>query len=492
MITHDLIIIMPELLLFVGAMGLLMFGVFTPAHNALMVSRGAIVLLIAAMLAVALQNGSELTAFNNGFVADSFTGFMKILTFGAVILSLIMSHNFMRQEKIERFEYPILALLAAVGMAIMISANDLIALYMGLELQSLALYVMASINRESGRATEAGLKYFVLGALSSGILLYGASLIYGFTGTVNFSELAQIAISSPDNIDIGLIFGLVFLIAGFAFKISAVPFHMWTPDVYEGAPTPVTGFFAAAPKVAAMALFMRAIIITFPQAVDAWQQIIIFLSIASMGLGAFAAIGQTNIKRLMAYSSIGHMGFALVGFAAIGTQGVTGVIIYITLYVIMTLGTFACILSMRNEQGMVEQIDELAGLSRTQPFMAFCLASLMFSLAGIPPLAGFFAKFYVFRAAIDSQLYMLALLGVLASVVAAYYYLRIVKIMYLDEPKDEANLPMPRELKIISAIASFMMILFFFYPIPLIEISQTAANALLSNLPPEFGISITR
>lgn len=486
MLATDLIIILPEMTLFVGAMALLMFGVYGPADNVRQVNFGAILVLLVATIIVLVQDAHEATAFNNALQMDGFTSWMKILAFLGVAVSLFIAQGFMEREKIQRFEFPVLAVLATSGMAIMISANDLIVLYMGLELQSLALYVVAAINRESGRSTEAGLKYFVLGALSSGMLLYGASLIYGFTGTVNFTELATATVMGGEAGQLGLIFGMVFLIAGLAFKISAVPFHMWTPDVYEGAPTPITAFFAAAPKVAAMALFMRAIIITFPNAVDAWQQIIIFMSVASMLLGAFAAIGQNNIKRLMAYSSIGHMGFALVGFAAVGHatghEGATAVVVYISLYVLMSLGAFACILAMRNSQGMLEKINDLAGLSKTQPLMAFCMAALMFSLAGIPPLGGFFGKFYVFRAAINADLYALAIIGVLASVVGAYYYLRIIKIMYLDEPADDAILAMPAPLKSVAFVATIVLVLFFVYPSPLVNVAETAASALLSDI----------
>ncbi len=291
-----------------------------------------------------------------------------------------------------KFEYPVLMLLAATGMGMLVSATDLIALYLGLELMSLSLYVIAAIDRDSAKSTEAGLKYFVLGALSSGMLLYGASLIYGSTGSITFAGIAQAAAQGG----LGLTFGLVFLLAGLCFKVSAVPFHMWTPDVYEGAPTPVTAFFAAAPKVAAMAVFVRATMTAFPTVTIQWQQILVFVSIASMALGSFAAIGQTNIKRLLAYSSIGHMGFALVGLAAGTAEGVQGVLVYVAIYVAMTLGTFACVLSMKRPGGMVENISDLAGLARTSPMMAFFFALLLFSLAGIPPLAGFFAKFYVF------------------------------------------------------------------------------------------------
>ena len=355
---------------------------------------------------------------------------------GALILSL----DYLTFEKQQKFEYGALFLLATLGMLMLISASDLIALYLGLELMSLPLYVIAASNRENARSTEAGLKYFVLGALSSGMLLYGASLIYGFTGTINFAGIAK---ATQNGASIGLIFGLVFLFVGFCFKISAVPFHMWTPDVYEGAPTPVTAFFAAAPKVAAIAIFARATVVAFPGITQQWQQIVVFVSIASMVLGAFAAIGQRNIKRLMAYSSIGHMGYALVGLAAGTPEGVQGVLVYMSIYVAMTLGTFAVILSMRRDGKYVENISDLAGLARTHPTMAFFLGVLLFSLAGIPPLAGFFAKFYVFLAAIKAGLFTLAVIGVLSSVVGAYYYLTIVKIMYFDEPvKSFERMPM--------------------------------------------------
>jgi NADH-quinone oxidoreductase subunit N len=338
---------------------------------------------------------------------------------------------------------------------------------------SLSLYVIAAFNRDSARSTEAGLKYFVLGALSSGMLLYGASLIYGYTGTVSFAGIAQGAAQGG----LGVTFGLVFLLVGLCFKVSAVPFHMWTPDVYEGAPTPVTAFFASAPKVAAIAIFMRVTTTAFPTILLQWQQILVFVAIASMALGSFAAIGQRNFKRLMAYSSIGHMGFALVGLAAGTQEGVQGVLIYIAIYVAMTLGTFAVILSMQRSGRMVEDISDLAGLSRTRPGMAFLLAMLLFSLAGIPPLAGFFAKFYVFLAAINSGLYVLAVIGVLTSVVGAYYYLAIVKIMYFDEPQESFE-PMPREQGVVLAVAGLFNLLFFVYPAPLLDAASAAAKSL--------------
>jgi NADH-quinone oxidoreductase subunit N len=398
---------------------------------------------------------------------------VKILAFGGTAVAILMSFDFVRRAGMRKFEYPILMLLSTVGMGMLISATDLIALYLGLELMSLSLYVIAAIDRDSAKSTEAGLKYFVLGALSSGMLLYGASLIYGATGQISFAGIAQAA---PQG-GLALTFGLVFLLAGLCFKVSAVPFHMWTPDVYEGAPTPVTAFFAAAPKVAAMAVFVRATMTAFPTVTLQWQQIVVFVSIASMALGSFAAIGQTNIKRLLAYSSIGHMGFALVGLAAGTQEGVQGVLIYVAIYVAMTLGTFACVLSMKRPGGMVENISDLAGLSRTSPMMAFLLAMLMFSLAGIPPLAGFFAKFYVFLAAINAGLYMLAVIGVLASVVGAYYYLLIVKTMYFDEPHKSFE-PMPGEQALVLGVAGLFNLLFFVWPGPLVDAATLAAKSL--------------
>jgi NADH-quinone oxidoreductase subunit N len=383
----------------------------------------------------------------------------------------------MRETRSHKFEYPVLVLLATAGMGMMISANDLIALYLGLELQSLALYVTAAIRRDDVRSSEAGLKYFVLGALSSGMLLYGASLIYGFTGSTSFAAIAAAANAAGAAQHIGLIVGLVFLLVGLAFKISAVPFHMWTPDVYEGAPTPVTTFFAAAPKAAAMALLMRVTLSAFAGIGPQWQQVISALAIASMGLGAFAAIGQTNIKRLLAYSAIGNIGYALIGLAAASPEGAQGVIIYMVIYVAMTLGTFACVLAMRRTSGMVEEIDELAGLAQTNLGMATVLALLLFSLAGIPPLAGFFAKFYVFAAAVKEGLWPLAVFGVLASVVGAYYYVRIVKIMFFDAPKDQF-LRVPAKAGLVMGVTGLFMLLYVAWPAPLIASADAAARTL--------------
>jgi len=422
-----------------------------------------------------LRESGTTTLFGDSFIVDPFARVMKLLTLTGAAVALIMSVDYWRGAGRLKFEFPVLVLLATTGMLMMISANDLIALYVGLELQSLSLYVVAAFDRRSARSSEAGLKYFVLGALSSGMLLYGASLIYGFTGSTLFTNIADAV--QPSGVNLGLIFGLVFLMTGFAFKISAVPFHMWTPDVYEGAPTPVTAFFAAAPKLAAMALTVRTLFAAFPSVTHEWQQIVTFLAIASMALGSFAAIGQRNIKRLMAYSSIGHMGYALVGLAAGTAEGVQGVIIYLAIYLAMTLGTFACILAMRRKGHMVEDIDQLSGLSSTSPMMAFLLAMLLFSLAGIPPLAGFFAKFYVFLAAINSGLYALAVIGVLLSVVGAYYYLRIVKIMYFDAPAERFE-PMPGLLAAVLGASGLFILFYFVYPAPLVNVAEAAAKSL--------------
>jgi NADH-quinone oxidoreductase subunit N len=465
--------LLPEITLALGAMALLMFGVFggeksTPTVNAI-----AMLLLVLAAVFVWMQPSGKIVTFGGSFIIDDFARVLKILTLIGSAGTILLARDYLVAEKQDKFEFSILILLSTIGMLMLISAADLIALYLGLELMSLALYVVAASDRDNVRSTEAGLKYFVLGALSSGMLLYGASLIYGFTGTVTFTGIAQAAGQGG----LGLTFGLVFLFAGFCFKVSAVPFHMWTPDVYEGAPTPVTAFFASAPKIAAIAMFVRAPITAFPEITPQWQQIVVFVAIASMVLGSFAAIGQKNIKRLMAYSSIGHMGFALVGLAAGTAEGVQGVVIYIAIYLAMTLGTFACILTMRRNGQLVEEISDLSGLARTHPTIAFFFAVLLFSLAGIPPLAGFFAKYFVFLAAIKAGLYVLAVVGVLASVVGAYYYLLIVKVMYFDEPAPSFE-PMPGALKFVLGVSGLFMILFFVYPSPLIGAAAAAAKTL--------------
>jgi NADH-quinone oxidoreductase subunit N len=468
-----LVPLLPEFVLGIGAMVLLMLGVFRGVEAGRFVDVAAVGLLVIAGVVLLVLPAGKLATFGGSFVVDDFARFLKILALIGSATAIVMSLDYDRREHQERFEYSVLILLSTLGMLMLISATDLIALYLGLELMSLPLYVVAASHRDSLRSTEAGLKYFVLGALSSGMLLYGASLVYGFTGTVNFAGIAQAAGQGG----IGLIFGIVFLFAGFCFKVSAVPFHMWTPDVYEGAPTPVTAFFAAAPKIAGMAMFVRAAVMAFPSITSQWQQIVAFVSIASMALGSFAAIGQRNIKRLLAYSSIGHMGFALVGLAAGTSEGVQGVLVYMAIYITMTLGVFAVTLSMRRDGGMVESIDQLAGLSRTNPTAAFFMAMLLFSMAGVPPLAGFFAKFYVFTAAIKAGLYLLAVIGVLASVVGAYYYLAIIKIMYFDEPA-ESFYAMPHELKVVLVVCGLFNVLFFLYPGPLVGIASAAAHSL--------------
>ena len=465
---------LPELAMAVGAMVLLMIGVFARDGAARTVTGLAVALIVAVGVLLYLYDDAGV-AFAGGFAADPFARFMKVLVLIGSAAALVMSVSSAREGALSQFEYPVLVVLSTLGMMLMVSANDLITLYLALELQSLALYVVAAINRNSLRSTEAGLKYFVLGALSSGMLLYGMSLVYGFTGQTTFDAIA-LTLESQDR-SLGALFGLVFILVGLAFKISAVPFHMWTPDVYEGAPTPVTAFLAGAPKVAAMALFIRVVADAFgsdPVRGD-WQQIVAFISIASMVLGAFAAIGQTNIKRLMAYSSIGHMGYALVGLAA-GTQdGVRGVIIYMAIYLAMTLGTFAVILGMRRREGPVEDIGELAGLAKHDRLTAFLMTMLMFSLMGIPPLAGFWAKWFVFSAAVGAGLYALAVIGIVASVVGAFYYLRIIKIMWFDDGQP-AFVPLAGELKVTLYTASAFVLLAFIVLGPLQESANTAAR----------------
>ena len=467
---------LPEILLAIGAMGILMLGVFRGERSTEAVNAAALVLIAAAILAVIALPPGRNTTFNGAFVVDAFAKFMKVLTLLGAGTAIIMAADYMRREGFERFEFAVLVLLSTIGSLVMISANDLIGLYLGLELQSLAAYVIAAIHRDNLRSTEAGLKYFVLGALSSGMLLYGASLIYGFTGTVSFPGIANVLRGDPG---IGVILGIVFLSAGVAFKIAAVPFHMWTPDVYEGAPTPVTAFFAVAQKVAAMAMAVRVFVGAFPNILDQWQQIIIFIAIASMTLGSFAAIGQTNIKRLMAYSSIANVGYALIGLAAGTPEGIQGVAVYMAIYLAMTLGAFACILAMRRANVMVENIDDLSGLSRTHPVLAFCFAAMMFSLAGIPILAGFFAKLYVFLAAINANLVTLAVIGVVTSVIGAYYYVRIVKVMYFDEPRASFD-PMATGVKVVLGVATAVVTLFWVPGVPsmLVDAAGAAARSL--------------
>src|SRR5467141_83085 len=460
-----------------AAMALLILGVWRGEGSARLVSWLAIGVLILVFAIAELGGGDRRVGFYGMFVNDAFALFTKALVLIGSAVTILMGMRYNEEHGIARFEFPVLVLLATTGMMVMISANDLITLYVGLELQNLALYVVAAFNRDSVRSSEAGLKYFVLGALASGMLLYGASLIYGFAGTTSFAGLAKLfgGQAKPSN---GLIIGLVLVAIGLAFKVSAVPFHMWTPDVYEGAPTPVTAFFSVAPKIAAIALFVRFLVEPFGGLVIEWRQIIVFLSVASMVLGAVAAIAQENIKRLMAYSSIGHVGYALIGLAAGTADGVRGVLVYLAIYLFMTVGSWAVILCMRRSGRMLEGISDLAGLSQSQPGLALALAIFMFALSGVPPTAGFFAKLYVFLAAINAQLAGLAVIGVVTSVVSAFYYLRVVKVMYFDEPVGSFDRPLAAELKGVVFVTAVVTLFFFLFPGPIVSGAEAAASAL--------------
>jgi NADH-quinone oxidoreductase subunit N len=481
MLTADLQAILPELALAIYAMAALLVCVYGGqdkwASMLTWVTAGVFALLA---LEVGLETG-RVDAFHGAFIADGFARFAKVVILLASAIMLGLSESYLRRHNLLKFEFPIIVAMAVLGMMIMVSAGDLMSLYLGLELQSLSLYIIAAFRRDSVRSTEAGLKYFVLGSLSSGLLLYGASLVYGYTGATEFSAIASVI--NADGVSIGLLFGLVFLCAGLGFKISAAPFHMWTPDVYEGSPTPVTAFFATAPKAAAAALFARVLYGAFGDAVSDWQQIIIFLAIASMFLGSIAAIGQTNIKRLMAYSSIAHMGFAMVGLAAGTPAGATSLLIYIAIYVTMNIGVFAFVMCMERDGAPVTNISDLAGLSKTKPIQALALGALFFSLAGIPPLVGFFGKFYVFKAAVEAGLIPLAVAGAVASVIGAFYYLRIVLLMYVSEPGAAltGGLPMPHGLAL---GASAMLMVFGAAPVinmfGVPELAQTAAAVLFN------------
>lgn len=466
---------LPEIFIALSAIALLLLGVFRKDDTTQGISALAIVAMLLAGLLVPAAAGGRTVTFGGMFVVDGFSVYAKILVLLASALTLAMAVNWLKREHLGRFEYPVLVLIATLGMMLMISANNLIALYLGLELQSLALYVLAAYQRDSGRATEAGLKYFVLGSLASGMLLYGASLIYGFAGSIGFDALAgSFAAEAP----IGVVVGVVFVLAAIAFKISAVPFHMWTPDVYEGAPTPVTAFFAVAPKIAAFAMLIRVMVGPFGELVHQWSQVVVFISLASMILGAFGAIAQNNIKRLMAYSSIGHVGYALIGLAVGDQVGIRGMLVYLAVYLFMNVGTFAVILTMRQKGRLMEGVDDLAGFSKTHPMPALALAIFMFSMIGLPPLAGFWAKFYVFMAAIDKGLTTLAIVGVLTSVVSAYYYLRIIKVMYFDEPVEALDQGTGKGLAGVIAITAVLMVLLFIAPSFLVSSAGTAAQAL--------------
>ena len=466
---------LPELALALSGLAILVFGVIPKRDTTFpctMLVLGAF--LLAGVLVLAQGEG---TAFSGQYVADAFSGFMKLLALAAAALGLLLALDWNEKERLSRFEFPVLVLFATLGMMVMISANDLMSLYLGLELLSLPLYVLASFDRDNGRSAEAGLKYFVLGALASGLMLYGASLVYGFAGTTNFDRLAD-ALSSPQDVSNGVIVGIIFIIAAMAFKIAAVPFHMWTPDVYEGAPTPVTAFFASAPKVAAVALLVRILAGPFSDVVGQWQQVIVLASLGSMILGAFAAIGQTNIKRLMAYSSIGHVGFTLMGLAVGGESGLRGVLVYMAIYIAMNIGAFAVLIAMRRDGRAVEGVEDLAGLGRSDPGMAMAMAIFMFSMAGIPPLAGFFAKLYVLLPAIEQGFWVLAVVAVLCSVVSAYYYLRIVKVMYFDAAKPGFD-ARPTGVSVVLAGTGAFTLFFFLFPAPLLAAARQAVAALI-------------
>ena len=472
-----LILVLPELVLLGAALSLLMFGVFRREQSDSGITSLAVVFMGLALVFVFAIPNSEITIFDGLLINDPFAKFMKSLVLIGAMLTLIMGYGYRKRGELVNFEYPVLILFATLGMLLMISANNLMALYIGIELQSLSLYVIAAFDRDSRSSGEAGLKYFILGALSSGLLLYGCSLVYGFSGSTSFEGIAS-ALNTIGADSIGLTIGMVFLCAGLAFKVSAVPFHMWTPDVYEGSPTPSTAFFAAAPKIAGVAIFIRVLVDPFADLVAQWQQVVIAISVASMSLGTLAAIYQTNIKRLMAYSSIANIGYALVGLAAGTSDGVQSVIIYMSIYLIMIVGTFGCILSMRAHGQMMEDINDLAGLGRTNPLLAIALTALMFSFVGIPPLAGFFGKLYVFLAAINAGLYWLAVIGLLTSVVGAFYYLRIVKLMYFDEARESFDSPIDKELVAVIAFCSILVGLFFAYPTPMIKGAAVAAETL--------------
>ncbi|MDA9651718.1 NADH-quinone oxidoreductase subunit NuoN [Pelagibacteraceae bacterium] len=461
--------ILPELSIFISTVLLLIVGLFV--KNIKLIINLAIITLIIAIILVFVQPVQS--AFNNSLTIDEFSKIAKTLILIGSLASIVMYHSSRENLNINLFEYPILILLATIGMMIMVSANDLIAIFIGLELQSLTLYVLAALNRNHLASSEAGLKYFLLGALSSGLLLFGLSYIYGFTGNTNLNLISTTVTSG----NIGLIIGIVFVCSGIAFKVSAVPFHMWTPDVYEGAPTPVTAFFALAPKVAAIALAVRFLIVGFSDIAFDWQQIIIFLSIASMVFAAFAAIAQKNIKRLMAYSSIGHVGYALIGLACGTPQGISSLVIYLSIYLIMNIGVFSFILSMKNKGEYYENISDLSGLYKTHPYYSVVITILMFSLAGIPPLAGFFGKFYIFIAAIESNLLLLAIVGILASVIGAFYYLRIIKVIYFDESKNSFDGFSHRSLGLLTHPSAILILIFCLYPLPLIKISNYAASS---------------
>jgi len=462
---QTIIYILPELFLSITIMFLLMLGVFIKKSFKL-VNLLTILSLIFAIVLVLNQPNEIIKIFNESYIIDKLSIFMKVLTLLFCLFVLLSSKDYIKSNSIDKIEYPIIILASTLGMVLMISSYDLIIFYLGLELQSLCLYILASFKRDDERSTEAGLKYFVLSALASGLLLYGCSLIYGFTGSTNFEIISE----NLREANTGAVFGMVFIIVGLAFKVSAVPFHMWTPDVYEGSPTSVTSFFALVPKIAALTVFIRFMYVPFINVISHWQTIIIFLSIASMILGAVAAIGQSNIKRLMAYSSIGHMGYALAGLAPGTNTGIHSTIIYLTIYLVMNLGAFGCIFMMKRENVFYEKINDLSGLSKNHPMLALGFLIILFSLAGMPPLAGFFAKFYIFMAVIEAKMYTLAIIGLVTTVVSAFYYLRIIKVIYFDKPIEPFEENYDWGLKASLVLSSILILIYFIYPSILTEV----------------------
>jgi NADH-quinone oxidoreductase subunit N len=457
--------LIPEILLITSILVLLMVGVFIK-NSFEIIYRSSIFLTLLILLLILTSDIKDIKIFNDSFVIDDFSIYLKILILLSTFFIFLISQRYITDINNNKFEYPIIVLLSILGMFIMVSSNDLILFYLGLELQSLALYILASIDRDNIRSSEAGIKYFVLSALSSGLLLYGCSLLYGFAGSTNFEEIANKSL----NYNIGIIFGMVFILVGLAFKVSVVPFHMWTPDVYQGAPTSVTSFFSVVPKLAGIAIFIKFMYLPFGKIINEWQSIIVFMSIASMILGAVAAIGQKNIKRLMAYSSIGHMGYAIAGIAAGTINGIKSTLVYISIYLVMNIGIFACILLMKRGGKYIEEIDELSGASKNHPLMSLALLIILFSLAGIPPLAGFFAKFYIFMAVIESEMYILAIVGLVTTVVSAFYYIRIIKIMYFDEAKKPFEKFVDYKIYGPIILSCILLVSFFLYPSILNEI----------------------
>jgi len=465
---QTIVYIFPELFLSFSIMAFLMIGVFLKKSFKL-VNSLTIISLIFTIALVLNQQDETIKIFNNSYIIDDFSILMKTITLLFCIFILFSSREYVKINNIDKIEYPIIILTSVLGMILMISSYDLIVFYLGLELQSLSLYILASFKKEDEKSTEAGLKYFVLSALATGLLLYGSSLIYGFTGSTNFETISK----NLNSNNVGAVFGIVFIIIGLAFKVSAVPFHMWTPDVYEGSPTSITSFFALVPKIAAIAVFIRFMYVPFLNVVDQWQMIIVFISIASMILGATAAIGQKNIKRLMAYSSIGHMGYALAGLAPGTNAGIQSTIIYLIIYLVMNLGAFGCIFMMKRENTFCENINDLSGMSKNHPILSLSFLIILFSLAGIPPLAGFFAKFYIFMSVIESGMYILAILGLLTTVISAFYYLRIIKIIYFDKPKKPFELNYDWGLKISLILSSVLVLIYFIYPSLLLDLIST-------------------